>query len=221
LSEFRNFEKAEGLKEREIRPDGVVREVFSSAKAEISEKTEKYQFAEKPGMIGTPEQDAKSWHRQTEKKSCAVSCQEFVAEGLLGKDFSEERMLEYARQHDLIGESGTSAEHVGVLLERMGLEVTREYGADIRDICQVLSEGGKVMAGVNGVALSSPEYARRPGVAADHMVQVTGVDVSNPQDIRVILNDPGSLEGCARNIPLKTFEQAWKTSDCYMVSAFR
>lgn len=221
MIEFRNFERPEGLKESQIQSDGVVREVFSPARAEITEKLEANDFAEKPGMIGTPEMDAESWHPQVEVKSCAIACQEFVAESLLGKDFSEERMLEYARQHDLIGENGTAAENTGVLLEHMGLEVTREFGRDIQDICQVLSEGGKVIAGVNGAALSSPEYAKRPGVTCDHLVQVIGVDVSNPQDIRVILNDPGSLDGRARNVSFNMFEQAWKTSRCYMVSAFR
>jgi hypothetical protein len=60
-----------------------------------------------------------------------------------------------------------------------------------------------------------------PGVDANHAVEVIGIDSSDPDNIMVILNDPGSPDGCGSMIPLEEFEDAWADSDNFMVTAYK
>lgn len=153
--------------------------------------------------------------------SCAVACQEFVAEGLLKEDYSEERMRAFARRQGWFSEDGTVPENAGKLLEAMGLEVRREERCSLEDIVEVLENGGKVMASVNNMVLQNPLYRWLPGYTANHMVEVTGVDRSNPAHVRISINDPGVENGAGIVYSLDRFETAWSTGNHFMVSAYR
>lgn len=216
-----NFEMPNGLSEQaeqiEILQDGVLREIITPIEYQkLGRSLEKSET-----MIGEPEKDAELWHLQNNKASCAVVCQEFVAEALLGEEYVESRMLEYAEKHGLFSENGTFPEDVGKLLENMGLEVTQEYNCTEQDLRQVLEQGGKAIVGVSCMALAYPSYALRPGLRADHAVEVIGMDYSNPRNVQVILNDPGRSDGAGRVIKLKKFIDAWNTSGRFMTSVFR
>lgn len=190
-------------------------------KAEPRESSEYIEGFKKKEMVGDPEKSAEVWHLQEHPMSCAVACQEFVAEELLGKEFSESKMRSYAENNAWFSDGGTKMYHVGNLLEAMGLGVERTQGATIEDLKEVLKSGGKVMVGVNNMALENPLYAKLPGCSANHMVEVTGIDERDPKHIKVYLNDPGVKNGAGREIDLNTFQAAWKTSNTFMVSAFR
>lgn len=55
---------------------------------------------------------------------------------------------------------------------------------------------------------------------ADHAVQVTGIDMSNPDQPMVILNDPGAANGGGAMVPVDAFVDAWEDSGCFMVEAY-
>lgn len=171
-------------------------------------------------IIGSPETDMENWHEQTEQYSCAISCQEFVAEQLLDMELSEEKMIRVAHESGWYDpERGTTINDVGKLLEAIGLEVERGMHYTIKNLAQELETNGKVLCSVNNWILSNPEFADIPGIQANHVVQLIGIDTADPNDIRVILNDSGVKDGKARNVSLNTFCKAWETGGNYAVFA--
>ena len=173
-------------------------------------------------FFGSPEKDAENWHLQVQDSSCAICCQEFVAEQLLGEDFSEENMSRFATERGWYDpEMGTTMSDVGKLLEAMGLRVERSHMADLSEVAGDLESGGKVMCAVCCEVLANPDLDRCIGLSANHMVQVTGIDATNPADIKVILNDPGVENGKGRCISAKTFLKSWKYSGNYAVSTWK
>ncbi len=103
--------------------EGVIRERLGMPE-EFTEWNE-----EQEKVIGNPEEAENHWHVQSEQNSCAVACQEFVAEQLLDRQFSERELIEYAKErgwHDPA--EGISITDIGKLLEAMGLEAERAEG---------------------------------------------------------------------------------------------
>lgn len=126
-------------------------------------------------IIGDPETDMENWHLQTEANSCAIACQEFVAEQLLDAEFSEKDMIKAAREKGWYNpEIGTTPNDVGKLLEAVGLEAERGSRFSVADLAGELETEGKVIVGVNNMVLHNPEYADLPGISANHAVQVIG-----------------------------------------------
>lgn len=171
---------------------------------------------------GTPETDVESWHLQSEANSCAVCCQEFVAEQLLEQDFSEQKMVEYATEQGWYNkETGTTMSDVGNLLETLGLEVERESGLMLSDLFGELENGHKIICGVNNMVLENPELAELPGCQANHAVEVIGIDYSNPEQVQVVLNDSGVENGMGRSVSADTFLKSWETSGRYTVTSWK
>lgn len=206
----------ENLPAREIVPNEVLHEVFGAERPKALESNESG-----GEIVGNPQEDAKLWHRQEHPMSCAVTCQEFVAEGLLKEEYSEARMRAYAKREGWFSDEGTVPGDVGRLLEAMGLEVRREERGSVEDIAEVLQNGGKVMASVNNMILQNPLYSLLPGFNANHMVEVTGIDRSDPAHVKITLNDPGVENGAGIVYSLERFEAAWKTGNHLIVSAYR
>lgn len=185
-------------------------------------KPEKYGSIEDSELgAGNPEKDKKNWHLQAEDNSCAVVCQEFVAEQLLHREFSEKDFVKYATEKGWYDpEAGTTPGDVGKILESLGLHVERGVGNNLDVIAEELDTGGKVICGVNNMILARPEMAELPGMNANHAVEVIGVE-KNGSDTWVILNDPGVEEGKGIRISEQVFLKAWKTSNNYAMVARR
>lgn len=194
--------------------EGVIRERLGKHEevAEWNEAEEK--------VIGNPEEADDHWHVQSEQNSCAVACQEFVAEQLLDREFTEKELIEYAKERDWYDPAeGTSITDIGKLLEAMGLEVERTEGMTIADLAQSLAEGEKVICGVNNMILQEPSLADLPGITANHAVEVIGIDYSDPTRPQVILNDPGVENGQGIRHDMDVFLEAWETSNHFAVIA--
>ena len=197
-------------------PGEVLHEVFGT------EQTQSFECSENGDeIVGNPSDDAMLWHQQEHPMSCAIACQEFVAEGLFKEDYSEERMRAYAQRQGWFSDEGTTQENAGKLLEAMDLNVHSEENCDLGDIIQVLQNDGKVMTSVNNMVLQNPLYQLFPGFSANHIVEVTGVDRTDPAHIKIILNDPGVENGAGIVFPLQQFEAAWMMGKHFMVSAYR
>lgn len=186
---------------------------------EFSEETEPLENPET--IFGNPEQDMENWHQQNEMNSCAVACQEFVSEQLLEREFSEKELAEFAESNGWYNpETGTPLNDVGNILEALGLNVERSFDGSIQDIAERLNSGEKIICTVNSLALNMPEMAPLPGLSADHAVEVIGIDAANPNDIRVILNDPAAKSG-GTEYPLNTFMDAWDTGGRFMAAVWK
>ena len=209
---------SEATEQQEIVEGEILSEIFRPSEAS-EQANEVHEINE--GIIGNPEKDMEYWHKQEHPMSCAIAAQEFVAESLLGKDFSEAKMREYARNNEWFRDSGTTGICVGEILEAMGLDVTKELHCSVDDIAETLKTNGKVIVGVNDLILKDIRYSKLPGHEANHIVEVIGLDESDQKNIEVILNDSGDPDGAGRRVPLETFQAAWDTSKCFMVSVYR
>lgn len=84
-----------------------------------------------------------------------------------------------------------------------------------------LNQGDRVIVCVYNAALDDDWGDQFPVASANHAVEVLGIDDSNPNDIKVIVNDPGVADGCGKAVSLETFNRARETSYGYMVVAER
>lgn len=199
--------------EYEVFEEGVVREIIGTMEQSCEE------LGAVETVFGDPE-DAENWHHQSEKYSCAITCQEFVAEQLMDRDFSEQEMIEYAQKKGWYEPTeGTPYSDVGNLLEAIGLDVERAENCTVTDLMQALADGEKVICGVNNLILAEPRLAEMPGLTANHAVEFIGVDFSNPHSPQVILNDPGVKNGQAIRHDMDVFMKSWSTCDNYAVIA--
>lgn len=206
------------IREVEALDEGVVSERILNPEAQ--EAIEAMELPKNPELVGDPQEAMEHWHRQTEDMSCAVASQCFVAEQLLDTEMDETKMIEYAEQHGWY-ENGTYPEDVGKLLEAMGLDVERHFEGSMEEIEQTLESGGKVMVSVNNAVLQQPFLANFPGFDANHVVEVIGIDKSDPTGIKVILNDPGVENGGGIVHELSTFQSAWATGGNFITTAYR
>lgn len=173
-------------------------------------------------IAGNPEEDMDEWHLQTEQNSCAIACQSFVAEQLLDCDFSEKEMINHAKAIGIYdSDTGTAASDAGRLLSGLGLEVEYTYQMSLADLAETLECGDKVICGVSSQILACPELAEIPGIKADHAVQVIGIDATDPENVQVILNDPGVLNGQGIRHDIDTFMKAWQSGSNYAVTVSR
>ncbi len=172
-------------------------------------------------IIGSPEDAMQGYHVQETGTSCAVAAQEFALEQLTGRDYTETELRELAEENGWYSpEGGTSMEDVGKIMESQGLTVQSDQGNSLDDIANCLNNDGAVVVGVDVYELYGIEHDYGPGMGANHAVQVTGIDYSDPESPMVILNDSSNPDGCGVMIPAEDFMNAWEDSDCFMVEAY-
>lgn len=189
----------------------------------LGEKTEQADLISEQGITGDIKGDMEHWHLQAYTRSCAIACQEFVAEELLGKDYDETKLMKEAMDQGWY-DNGTTPENVGKLLESEGLKVERGYNGTVEEIEKVLAEGGKVIVGVDSGEIvngKSNDSGFLPGTDANHVVQVIGIDHTDPDNIKIILNDPGTEDGKGSVLSEADFMEAWEDSSRFMVKVFR
>lgn len=214
MSKRGGYEGHESLGRRQEVSRGVIREVFLPEEQETQEmRHSDYDFR---GLMEAAERDSAIWKEIKSGADSARACQEAAARSLMGDAFSAEKLERCARYCEANGK-----EEIGALLEEMGLDVTRETGCGLRDISQVLGEGGKVIVKVSGPALRFAEYAKRPGVQADCMVQVLGIDVQDSGQVQVMIQDTQAGGGQTRSLSQQQFESAWAVGDHAMTSVYR
>lgn len=177
--------------------------------------------AERPEglIVGDYKEAMEHWHMQLENDSCVITQEISVAEQLLGKDLSEEKMLEFSKRQGLYDGNRISESDCGKFLEYMGINSERLENLRLNDLVQELSDGSKVICGVNVDILYHPELFDLPGVRANHVVQVIGIDMTNLDDIKIILNDSGVPDGKGIRVDAEAFMKAWETSDNFAVIA--
>ena len=133
---------------------------------------------------------------------------------------TEAELSEYAESQGWYTvEGGTPMDDVGNLLEAYGIETnTIESGATLSDLEAVLEDGGRAIVGVNAEAITTEYCDCYPIFSCDHAIEVLGMDKEKGI---VIINDPGVLDGCAKEVSIENFVDAWATSGGFMTSAYR
>lgn len=160
--------------------------------------------------------------------TCAIRSQQIIMRDY-GIDISEHDLREIAIAHEWYEPGqGTSLQDVGNIMDLAGVGCHRSMNNTVYDLVSELSQGHRVIVGVDSGELWSKTAIERFGErfedfigvhGADHALIVAGVDVNpnDPKDIKIILTDPGS--GDLRiEYRMGDFIDAWKDSNCFMVS---
>ncbi|MDR3229010.1 MAG: hypothetical protein LBT53_06330 [Puniceicoccales bacterium] len=160
--------------------------------------------------------------RQHYPDTCAIKSQELVLREF-GLPVTEDQLRSEATAHGWYSPgAGTPASALGNLLELHGVPVTRYEHANIYNLVNELAQGHKVLIGVDSGELWNNGYWERMedrlvGERADHALLVSGVDTTDPANVKVIVTDPGNGDYC-KEYTLPQFVDAWHDSNCYMVS---
>ena len=163
-------------------------------------------------FVGEPLEDLKHWHQQETPTSCAVACQDYIIDALTEQDPTEQELRELAEEMGWYREGeGTPGFAIGELAKYYGLQAEAEPGMSLEQVKNALEQGDKLIASVDTRLLYYPENEEfafaeflKQGC---HAVQVTGLDMSNPDDIKVIINDPWMKEGGANVYSWDEFER--------------
>ena len=166
--------------------------------------------------------------RQPDDHSCALRSQQIILRDF-GIDIPFQDLEKLALEYGVYSENGTNMYDVGKVLELAGVGMHQVEGSNMLDLTSELSKGHRVIVGVDADELwysdkltdklknwFNDTFKEQGG---NHALIVAGVDVNpqNPDDVKVILTDPGS--GALRvEYPMNQFMDAWKDSNCYMVA---
>lgn len=176
-----------------------------------------------PTVLGTPGVEGTSpLIEQSYPDNCAIRCQEIVLRDF-GINVSEDDLINQAiNQGWYTPGGGTSPEDVGNLLELHGVEVKRYDNANIFTLTSELAKGNRVIINVDSGELWNQGFDENlediSGMSgADHALIVSGIDTTDPSNVKVVLTDPGSGD-VAKEYPIEQFIDAWHDSNFHMVS---
>lgn len=163
---------------------------------------------------------------QVNPDTCAIKSQQIILNEF-GIPCTEDQLVQYSIEHGWYDGNGTAPVDVGNLLEDAGIPCTRQADANVFNLISELSQGHKIIVGVDSAELWHNNTLGEKihnwfndffhGATPDHALIVAGIDTSDPNNIRVMVTDPGSGEHY-RSYPLDQFMDAWADSSCYMVS---
>lgn len=155
---------------------------------------------------------------QNQSDTCAIKSQQIILHSF-GVEIPEEILtVEATSKGYYVPGQGSAAAHVGMLLEDHGVGTHTKYHATVYDLAAELAQGHKVIVGVDADELWRPSFFNDLfGEQANHALIVTGIDTTNPDDIRVLITDPGTGD-IARSYPMAQFLDAWHDSSCMMVA---
>lgn len=153
--------------------------------------------------------------------TCAIQSQRLILQQF-GIDVSQEELISIAKYNGWYLEGyGTPMNQVGKLLEYYNVDVTASEGNNIFNLSNELAQGHQIIVGVDAIELVYPEksvgvdwiYGENP----NHALVVVGIDTTDPNDIQVIVTDPGTGNR-QMAYPADQFIDAWKDSNCFMVT---
>ena len=166
--------------------------------------------------------------QQPDDHSCALRSQQIILRDF-GIDIPFEDLEKYALEHTFYSENGTPMFDIGNILQQAGVLVHQIPEATIYDLTHELAQGHRIIVGVD-----ADELWHNDGIkgkltnwfndvighqGGNHALIVAGVEVDPkyPNNVKVILTDPGS--GDLRvEYPFDQFMDAWQDSNCFMVA---
>ena len=183
-----------------------------------------------PNFNFAPSQHGESPHneRSTEvyqfyNDTCAIRCQDLILDKY-GIDVTQEELIQLATENGWYTEGGgTSLDQVGNLLDACGISTNRYLNANVFNLVSELSQGHQIIVGVDGNELVDgggifEDFAESMGLSgANHAVIVAGINTADPDNVTVIIKDPGTGD-VAKEYPLEQFAKAWEDSDNFMVA---
>lgn len=169
------------------------------------------------GLVGDPFGDAELWFEQAVNGTCGPSAIAQIVSEYTGETFAnEEEFAEWAVDNGVMEvlpdgtTTGMYADDIVDMLEAHGVPAELEEGLEIQDLKEMLADDVGVAVMVDADEYWGPMYGYDPGPennAVNHIVMVTGID----EDKGVVyVNDTGTPDGEAMEIPIEYFEDAWE-----------
>lgn len=166
--------------------------------------------------------------QQPDDHSCGLRCQQIILRDF-GIDIPFEELEKYALDAGVYSENGTYTYDIGKVLEMAGVDMHQVQGGTIYDLTNELAQGHRVIVSVDAYELWNNDTIMGKLTnwmndvvghqGGNHALIVAGVEVnpSNPNDVKVVLTDPGA--GHLRiEYPFDQFMDAWKDSNCFMAA---
>ena len=166
--------------------------------------------------------------QQPDDHSCALRSQQLVLRDF-GIDIPFENLEQIALDAGVYTEEGTYTSDIGKVLQIAGVGMHQVEGSTIFDLTNELSQGHRIIVSVDSNELwyskgivnkttnwLSDVFGNQGG---NHALIVAGIEVNpdNPDDIKVVLTDPGA--GDLRiEYPIDQFMDAWEDSNCFMAA---
>lgn len=172
---------------------------------------------------GDPVNSMQQWEYQGDTGRCALYAQKFVIEEFTDQYIDIEEFTGYAESRGWFDdEGGTTFLNMNKMLNEYGIENEMGFHKSIEDIQKCVDQGGKVIVALDchEIWYGEDNNIFSPMSAANHAVEVIGIDRTDPNQPMVILNDSGSPRGKGEMIPLDVFEGAWEDGDCQMISCY-
>ena len=181
-------------------------------------------FAQAETAHGMPELDIKfdPSTYQYYPDTCAFQSQALILKEY-GFDVTQEDLVQIAKEQGwYVDGYGTPVDKVGKMLEHFGVDTSITEGNNIFNLTNELAQGHRVLVTVDSGELWSPGMGEKLedlilGQRQDHALLVVGVDTSNPDDIKVIVTDPGN-GNTQFAYSEEQFLNAWKDSNCFMAA---
>lgn len=146
----------------------------------------------------------------SEKMDCAIKAQQMVLQNY-GVEVSVEELTELAKKQGWYEEGkGSAFDFVGELLNRYGVESVQMRNAGVYHIMHELSQGHKIIVGVDSDAAADDGQAQ-------HVMLVAGIDTTDPDHLKVVVRDPSHPEQ-DMTYSANDFMERWKHTGCFMVS---
>lgn len=176
-----------------------------------------------PTQYGEPAKNIVSdYVHQQYSDTCAIKSQQLVLEKY-GIDVSEDKLRAEAYSHGWYSPGGgTSMNDVGKLLELHGIGVSQYVNGNIFNVINELAQGHNVIMGVDSgelwhYGLYEKIEDKVVGPRADHALIVSGINTEDPQNIKVMITDPGTGDLC-KEYTLSQFVDAANDSNFFMVT---
>lgn len=170
-------------------------------------------------ITGTPAVNKLFWGHQRLPFNCTVAVQTCILKWY-GIDVSEMLLTQFAMEQGWLTENGGSFEDLGKVLGCFGIQTHVRFDATIDDILNELRQGHAVIVPLDAGELWADdlfsrlwEYMEDILGIPDHVVWVTGIDMSDPDDPQVIINDTGDPDGAGQRYSLSEFRDAWKDAE--------
>ncbi len=145
----------------------------------------------------------------SEKMDCAIKAQQMVLRNY-GIEVSTEELTALAKKQGWFEEGkGSAFDFVGELLNHYGVESVQMRNAGVYHIMHELSQGHKIIVGVDADAAETAE--------AQHVMLVAGIDTTDPNNLKVVVHDPSHPEQ-DNTYSANEFMERWKHTGCFMVS---
>ena len=159
------------------------------------------------------------WDAQDLSYNCSVAVQNCILQ-YFGIEVSEAELTELAMENEWLTEGGAHISDVGRLLEYYGVETHSNVNATLEDLMSELSQGHAVIIPVDSGELWANTFFEELWELMedilgmpDHVMWVTGVDMTDPDNPQVIVNDTGHPEGAGQRYPLSEFMDAWEDAN--------